>query len=288
MDLRFRLRRGGLVLVALVASAPFALFACEDSSSSGSSGAPVTPTGTVPTPTTNPTTTPTPDGGGTTTDAEAGTVGPIPDAQTMKLLNISGAPINACYRSQAVGAPGFTTPAYRAAGIPDGALSERAIVTGDGTKEIKIIPAGATCADPGIYTLGGLFAGQASNVHLILWYRGTGAQSAGNNVEHLTPTAGKESVFFHLFPSVGQPSFVRDDGVGAPISLRPAKTGDVVLLDPNLVGKIVSNGIPDRPMKTVAGGTLSLVVLADKFLLCDERAPAIDGLTDCATTLRAP
>ncbi len=81
---------------------------------------------------------------------------------------------------------------------------------------------------------------------------------------------------------------MRDDGVGAPISLRPPKTGDVVLLDPNLVGKIVNNGVPDRPMKTVAGGTLTLVGLVDKTLLCDERAATIDGLTDCSATLRAP
>lgn len=289
MVLRFLVRRGGLVAVALAASAPFALLACEDSSSSGSSGTPVSPTGTVPTPTTTPTTSPTPDGGGTTGDAEGGTPGTIPDAQTLKLLNISGAAINACIRSQAPGAPDFTTPAYRAAGIPIGALSERVIVPGDGTRELKIIPAGATCADPGLFTQGNLFAGQASNVHLVYWYRGAGNGAiAGGEVEHLTATAGKESVYFYLLASQGQPSFVRDDGVGAPISLRAAKAGDVVLLDGNLVGKVVSNGVPDRPMKTLAGGTLSLVGLSDKTLLCDERAAAIDGLTDCAATLRAP
>lgn len=289
MNFRLRVRCGGLVLVGLVASAPFALLACEDSSSSGSSGAPVTPTGTVPTPTTNPTTSPTPDGGGTTPDAEAGTPGTIPDAQTLKLLNVSGVAINACIRSQAPGSPDFTTPAYRAAGIPVGAMSERVVVTGDGTKELKIIPAGATCADPGLLTQGGLFAGQASNVHMVYWYRGAGNGAVGGgDFEHLTPTAGKESVYFYLTASQGQPSFVRDDGVGAPISLRAAKFGDAVLLDPNLVGKIVNNGVPDRPMKTVAGGTLTLVGLVDKTLLCDERAAAVDGLTDCAATLRAP
>jgi F0F1-type ATP synthase alpha subunit len=74
----------------------------------------------------------------------------------------------------------------------------------------------------------------------------------GGDVEHLTPTAGKESVYFHLTASQTQPSF--EDGVGAPISLRPAKTGDVVLLDANRTGKVLSAGAPDRPMKTVAGG----------------------------------
>ena len=41
-------------------------------------------------------------------------------------------------------------------------------------------------------------------------------------------------------------------------------------------------------MKTVAGGTLSIWSTPTMFIFCDERAAAVDGLTSCRVTLRAP
>lgn len=219
-------------------------------------------------------------------DAGGGTV-VIPMARTVKLWNLSGAPVNACLRSQAGGAA-FTTPAYRAAGIPDGALSERVITTGDGTQEIKVIAAGGSCADAALFSQTGLFAGQGEDSHLVLYYVGVGAQVAGFQFENLAQVAGKESVAYYL--SASQEAVTSfDTGSGTPTSLRAASFGGTVLLDPSLTGNITTaSGAPSRAMKTVSGGVLELVVRPTAILLCDPRAPAIDGLTDCSASVRAP
>lgn len=278
--------------LGLAASAPIALWACEDSTT-GAEGS-TTPGPTVSVPTSSPTgpngadsgagddgSTPT-DGGNTTAD--------IPKKQTLKIMNLSGAPINACIRSEAVGQPGFTTPAYRAAGIPDGAMSQRVLVPDIGSKELKIIAAGGSCADAALATQTGLFAGQGEDTHATFWYRSSGGQNAGTILENVTPTAGKDTVAYVLFASTREPNFVRDDGMGAPIPLRAAVFGDNVLLDGDLVGKFVSPGQPavERPVKTVSGGTIDVFALETKTILCDDRAPAVDGLSNCSDSLRAP
>lgn len=63
-----------------------------------------------------------------------------------------------------------------------------------------------------------------------------------------------------------------------------------MLVDPDLVGKVTALGVTAaaRPMKTVAGGTLSIWSTPTMFIFCDERAAAVDGLTSCRVTLRAP
>jgi len=90
-------------------------------------------------------------------------------------------------------------------------------------------------------------------------------------------------------PPLRDVTFTRDDGVGAPINLRGA-TFVPVAVAPNLVGKITLPNVVglERPMKTETSGTISLWSTPTSIILCDERAPAVNGLTHCPTTLRAP
>jgi hypothetical protein len=269
----------------MLALGPLALWACE-SSSTGEGSGPVT---TSPTVTSTAPTAPT----GTSTDAappdagEDGATDPIPNARTLKLLNLSTIPaINACLRKDGTTDP-FMGPLFRSAGIPPSSLSARfAYNLPSGNGELKIIAATDGCEDAALRTIVLNLATQGDDSHLGVYFTGPG-QPPGSFAELLTPTPGKEAVLTQ--PPYSNAIFTRDDGVGTPVQLRGAASKPVAV-EPNLVGKITLLGIPgvERPMRTVAGGTISLWTTATSIILCDERAAAVDGLANCGATLRAP
>jgi hypothetical protein len=280
-----RLDRVAGAFVGMVTVGALGLWGCESSTDSGSGPIAPSPTYTAPAPTTPPG--PTGDASSTPDGGDGGTVDPIPNARTLKLVNLSAVVINGCIRTDGSADP-FAGPLFRSGGIPTEAVSARVILKNlPGNAEMKIIADGAGCESAALGTVVLKLATQAEDVHLGVYYLAPGGgQNVGAFVEHLTPTPGKESVLSQ--PPFTSATFTRDDGVGAPINRRgPAQLP--VVVDPGLVGKITL-GVPgvERPMKTVAGGTISLWSTATAIILCDERAPAVDGLTSCPSTLRAP
>lgn len=281
-----RIARVASAVGLLAAVGPVALWACDDDS---------TPAGPSPSPTTT-LTTPTPgpipsadggeDGGGG--DGGNGEPGVIPDKRTVKLVNLSEGSVNACIKSTAGG--DFIGPLFRAAGVPTNAASERVLIdTIAGNGVVRIIAAGDTCAGTELGTITLPLSSQSEDSHLGVTYDALASQKVAGWFEHLTVTPGKESI---LTQALDFPLFTRDDGVGGAQNLRVV-TGEPVLLDPDLVGKLTLMNVPDveRHIKTVAGGTLSLWATKSPslgILLCDERAAAQDGLTNCSATLRIP
>ncbi len=233
---------------------------------------------------------PAPEGGADT--STGGDAEPMVDAgeiTTLKLANFSASAINGCVRSK-IGTGAFTGPLFRAAGVPAGAVSERVSVERMNL-DLKVIAAGGACSDPGLTTITmnlGTIAG--SPVHRGAWYRGGTGSIGGGFAEILTVTPGKETIRAQD-GTVREPSFVRDDDAGAPVDLTPIGGGSVTL-DGDVVGKIVAasgSGAPiERRIKTKPGGTLSMWALSSTILLCDDSAPAKDGLTVCDPMLRAP
>ncbi len=277
--------RCGLTISFLVitTASPCALVACEDETNNTSSpGTPVN-VPTIPTSEAGALDAGVPDdsGGGADSGGEV-----VPDAPTIKIANFSNTLINACIRGG--GSDPFVGPLFRAAGIPPNGVSARVLVPNPGgNKEVKIIAVGESCEAAGLATTT-INYGAAPKLHAGHWYRGGTGQTGGGWIENVTPTVGKETVRA-MSGSERDPSFVRDDDAGPPVDLTPPGGGNV-LLDPDLVGKIlaVGEGVLERPIKTKAGGTLSLWSRSAAILLCDESAPAVDGLTDCSPTLRSP
>jgi hypothetical protein len=267
----------------LLAIGPIALWACEDDSTSAAPTTPVlSPTLTTPAPSSNPGA-----DAGSSGDAGGGSGAPpddtIPDKRTLKLANFGEVPINACIRRATSGDP-YTGPLFRAAGVPKNNVSARALIDQiAGNGEVKIIAATDDCNGAELGTITLALSTQSQDSHLGVDF---GASAGtGGFFEHLKSTPGKESV---MTQDLSSPRYARDDGVGGEVNLRLV-TGDAVLLDPDVVGTITLVGSDaERKIKPLAGRALSLWGVGGAILLCDERAAAVDGLTNCSETLRAP
>jgi hypothetical protein len=292
MVLRMRSVLRGVVLASMIAVGPVVLWACEDETTGTGVNPP--PSGSV---TTQPTTSipgssgnPGSNEAGADTGASSSSGGPVPheNEDTMKILNFGASPINACYRRGGT-QDAFVGPLFRASGIPMNAMSERVVIMKSNV-EVKIIGVGETCAAAGVHTTTTNWNTQQSPMHAGIYYTGSAAGLISSGFfEHLAVTPGKESVM--SFSGGRAPYFFRGDDAGAPTNLRVV-IGTAVALDPDVTGLIRGVGgadpLPETPLfKTKAGGTLTVVPLGDSILLCDDRAPSKDGLTDCSSTIRS-
>lgn len=218
---------------------------------------------------------------------DGGTERPDDGTMTLRVVNLSDAPLNACCQwAPESGAMGTQMgPVFRAAGIPPLSQSER--VTVDRARiRVTFIPVGAACELAGAETR--LVDPTETTTHLGVWFApGTNATvpNASAFDENVAAIAGKESVRLAGHDTASASLSFAPQGGG------PSLSGPSFEVEGGALGSlVVTADLQDvaRPIRAKSGGTLSVFFAGGQVVLCDDSAPVVDGVSSCGPEVRQP
>jgi len=249
------------------------LLACEDDSTGAAPNTNPTSLPTSPTPTSTPTSTPLDDGGSTDGAGGDGGLDAGPGLAAVRFANMRTVDMAVCLKVK-------TDAAYPS--TPFIAVVAAGSVTGyqgldENVYEYKYVAAGADCATaPAHLSTNDIFANTFSRRTFV------GRDfSIVVSVWTSMPAAGKETI---LYESDGYAAdFVDNADAAPPANLNTSRTE----LAPGLTGKLVLANATERPFKTQVG-QVTVLERAGTFIVCDDLAAPVGGLSVCDATVRAP